>query len=280
MGVDKKSIRTVIHRDSPPTVEAYVQEAGRGGRDGAIAEAVLLWSPADRKRLEKLPSPAKERASVLITFAESGRCRREVLLEALGDPRSGSQESGGAHEGGGVREGARVRSKDSESPHGGAREGARVGSKDSESPHGGAREGEQIACTGCDVCDGKAVQYPRDERLVIDYIGKNRRAFTGEEAADALYMTGNRISRERTGYREWRRSDFPAIINDLVKEGKLILIEKWPWKGKLTVPRELISRIPIFAVSSSSSGGRRVLFSRVLTILRRRLLPRQVQPQR
>jgi len=80
MGVDKKNIRTVIHRDAPPTVEAYVQEAGRGGRDGAIAEAVLLWSPADRKRLEKLPSPAKERASVLISFAESGRCRREVLL--------------------------------------------------------------------------------------------------------------------------------------------------------------------------------------------------------
>jgi len=223
MGVDKKNIRTVIHRDAPPTVEAYVQEAGRGGRDGEIAEAVLLWSPADRKRLEKLPGPGRERASVLIAFAESGRCRREVLLEALGDPKACS--SGG----------------------------------------------EQIACTGCDICDRKAVQYPRDERLIIDFIEKNKLAFTGEEAADALYMAGNRISRERTGYREWRRADFPAIINDLVKEKKLIQIEKWPWKDKLTIPKKVISRFPLRHPVEENP------FFRVLTLLPKHLLPRQAR---
>lgn len=57
MGVDKKNIRTVIHRDAPPTVEAYVQEAGRGGRDGEISEAVLLWSPEDRRRAARLRTP-------------------------------------------------------------------------------------------------------------------------------------------------------------------------------------------------------------------------------
>ncbi|MFA6504685.1 MAG: RecQ family ATP-dependent DNA helicase, partial [Treponemataceae bacterium] len=43
MGVDKANIRTVIHRDCPQNVEAYLQESGRGGRDGKPARAVLLW---------------------------------------------------------------------------------------------------------------------------------------------------------------------------------------------------------------------------------------------
>ena len=82
MGVDKKNVRTVIHLNAPPTAEAYVQEAG------SPAQAVLLWSPEDKARIVLLPEKQRKRAEILVNFAESGRCRREVLLEALGEVRA------------------------------------------------------------------------------------------------------------------------------------------------------------------------------------------------
>ncbi|MDD3823960.1 MAG: RecQ family ATP-dependent DNA helicase [Sphaerochaetaceae bacterium] len=42
MGVDKKNIRSVVHYSAPPSVEAYIQESGRAGRDGEKAQAVLI----------------------------------------------------------------------------------------------------------------------------------------------------------------------------------------------------------------------------------------------
>ena len=55
MGVDKKNIRTVIHLDPPPTAESYIQEAGRGGRDGKISNAILLWSYENKISALKFP---------------------------------------------------------------------------------------------------------------------------------------------------------------------------------------------------------------------------------
>src|SRR5207248_6996716 len=48
MGVDKPDIRSVIHFNMPGTLEAYYQEAGRGGRDGQPAACVLMYAPGDR----------------------------------------------------------------------------------------------------------------------------------------------------------------------------------------------------------------------------------------
>ncbi len=49
MGVDKSDIRCIVHFDIPGSVEAYYQEIGRAGRDGAPARAVLLFHPSDRR---------------------------------------------------------------------------------------------------------------------------------------------------------------------------------------------------------------------------------------
>ena len=55
MGIDKADVRTVIHYDTPDCIENYYQEAGRAGRDGKRAYAVLLYQPEDATALEALP---------------------------------------------------------------------------------------------------------------------------------------------------------------------------------------------------------------------------------
>ena len=53
MGIDKPDVRVVIHADCPDSIEAYFQEAGRAGRDGQKAYAVLLFSGGDQVKLQK-----------------------------------------------------------------------------------------------------------------------------------------------------------------------------------------------------------------------------------
>ena len=53
MGIDKPDVRVVAHMDCPDSIEAYFQEAGRAGRDGAKSYAVLLWNNGDPAKLKK-----------------------------------------------------------------------------------------------------------------------------------------------------------------------------------------------------------------------------------
>ncbi len=80
MGVDKKDIRTVIHYDVPSSAEAYLQEAGRAGRDGLQSKAILLYSPED---LEQIANSGDERRKFFANYVKTTNCRRKLLLQAM-----------------------------------------------------------------------------------------------------------------------------------------------------------------------------------------------------
>ena len=86
MGVDKGDIRTAVHIDPPPSIEAYLQEAGRAGRDGRQAQALLLHAGrAERRRLAQMAPADQRRYAAVLDYAASRRCRREQLLAPFTD---------------------------------------------------------------------------------------------------------------------------------------------------------------------------------------------------
>ncbi|HSN89888.1 MAG TPA: ATP-dependent DNA helicase RecQ [Anaeromyxobacteraceae bacterium] len=93
MGVDKPDIRFVIHRDLPRSVEAYAQEVGRAGRDGAPADCVLLYSWVDVLAWDRILDEAEpelaawQRRQVRAVFrmAEAEGCRHQRLVGHFGE---------------------------------------------------------------------------------------------------------------------------------------------------------------------------------------------------
>jgi ATP-dependent DNA helicase RecQ len=87
LGIDKPNIRYIVHYTSPASLEQYVQEAGRAGRDGRKANCVLLFDPRDRETHEALLQTSRVRpdqlyriASALAAWADEERI---PSLEAL-----------------------------------------------------------------------------------------------------------------------------------------------------------------------------------------------------
>jgi len=95
MGIDKPDVRFVAHLDLPKSLEAYYQETGRAGRDGDPAEAWMAYGLQDvalqRSRIEESNAPEgqkileAQKLSALLSFCESPRCRRMVLLDYFGE---------------------------------------------------------------------------------------------------------------------------------------------------------------------------------------------------
>lgn len=106
MGINKPDLRQVVHYNIPGTLEAYYQEAGRAGRDGLPARCVILFSYQDRytheffiqKLAEDNPEAdpaalqarqqnATRKLDLLIQYAQTHRCRRQMILDYFGEVR-------------------------------------------------------------------------------------------------------------------------------------------------------------------------------------------------
>jgi ATP-dependent DNA helicase RecQ len=101
MGIDRSDIRAVVHFQAPGSIEAYYQEVGRAGRDGAQAYGLLLAGPTDfatrRRLIEFAPdNPSGTRPAELVErewklflelmrYVEAGSCRHDFILRYFGD---------------------------------------------------------------------------------------------------------------------------------------------------------------------------------------------------
>ena len=103
MGIDKPDVRLVIHYSLPKSLAGYYQETGRAGRDGLLAECVLFYTYSDKVKqdyfIDQIEDASEQRVARqqlarMVEFAQLASCRRQFLLQYLGEESAGENCGG------------------------------------------------------------------------------------------------------------------------------------------------------------------------------------------
>lgn len=219
MGVDKKNVRTVIHRDVPLTVESFIQESGRGARDGGIAESFLLWNYADYEKFSSFPYGSRER--VLLQFAQASDCRRQVLLDALGAEQA-------ACAGCDICRAKGLISGEQKNQSGGGISfwPQKINLKKSSGKNLKHSENHFVP---------PDYRFAWDRNFVLKKLKYFNRSWNLDEACAFLQKKLNETACVKIGANTWQNPDLKEILNQLFAEQK-IYICRWPFKNKIAVP--------------------------------------------
>ena len=108
MGIDKSNVSFVIHYNMPKSLEAYYQEAGRAGRDGAPADCILLFAPKDvntalffirnggenelltEEQREAVQRKDRVRLNAMVDYCKTSQCYRGHILDYFGQSHGAS----------------------------------------------------------------------------------------------------------------------------------------------------------------------------------------------
>lgn len=196
MGVDKKDIKTVVHLESPLTAEAYIQEAGRGGRDGSVAKAILLWSLEDSLAFSAFGENTRQYS--MKKFAETTDCRRQVLLDALGGEQAVCSGCDLCNARAKLKEINKIK-----------------GIKNIQYSHKYEKS-----------------LYVADWEMTYSIINKNKNYYTEDEIETLITSKMNNRYSKNIGVNIWNHSDSVEVISQLEKSGKIENCN-FLWKNRL-----------------------------------------------
>ena len=210
MGVDKSDIKTVIHYNFPSTQEAYMQEAGRGGRDGSISKAILLWSSRDEEKLIQVKNEY-----ITNNFLEKGKPTKINNLEKYKINPSmitimdfiASQPSPEYFS-------------------------CEIPSEDSY-PDLKYEEKNSI-CSGCDVCFGSKAGMS-DSEIVYNFVKKNNRRFNYELLINNLLKSFNSETLKKYKIKIWEPENIKLILDFLLRQGRISITKFIPEKSRVII---------------------------------------------